>query len=99
MSDRTYPLDIQCAAQAIDTLSLFSASDPAALDLAFRIATWTIGHMQGRAGHFYYRDLGWTKVRTPMLHWGQGTMLKALSHLLERKHLEQGRGRIVPEDE
>ena len=37
--------------------------------------------MQDADGHFYYRDLGWIKNKTPMLHWGQGTMLKALSHL------------------
>ena len=37
--------------------------------------------MQAPDGHFYYRDLGWRKVQTPMLHWGQGTMFKALAHL------------------
>jgi hypothetical protein len=40
--------------------------------------------MQGQDGHFYYRDLGWKKVKTPMLHWGQGTMFKALAHLLNK---------------
>jgi hypothetical protein len=38
--------------------------------------------MQAPDGHFYYRHLGWTKVRTPMLHWGQATMVKALAQLL-----------------
>jgi hypothetical protein len=38
--------------------------------------------MQDPDGHFYYRDLGWIMVKTPMLHWAQGTMFKALSHLL-----------------
>jgi hypothetical protein len=38
--------------------------------------------MQAGDGHFYYRDLGWKKVKTPMLHWGQGTMFKALANLL-----------------
>ena len=40
--------------------------------------------MQAADGHFYYRDLGWRKVKTPMLHWGQGTMFKALAHLLNK---------------
>ena len=40
--------------------------------------------MQAADGHFYYRDLGWKKVKTPMLHWGQGTMFKALAHLLSK---------------
>ena len=79
--DRVLPTDIQCAAQAIDTLSLFSAMDPEALGQAIRVAHWAINNMQAPAGYFYYRDLGWTKIRTPMLHWGQGTMFKALAHL------------------
>ncbi len=40
--------------------------------------------MQAPDGHFYYRDLGWKKVKTPMLHWGQGTMFKALAHILRK---------------
>jgi len=82
--DKTYPIDIQCAAQAIDTLTLFSDSDPEALGLALKVAGWTIDNMQGRKGHFYYRDLGWTKNKTPMFHWGQGTMFKALAHLMTK---------------
>ncbi|MGE0023281.1 MAG: hypothetical protein AB7S70_06590 [Hyphomicrobium sp.] len=82
MHDRLMPIDIQCAAQAIDTLAFFSEADPDALDLATRVARWTITHMQAPDGHFFYRDLGWMKIRTPMLHWGQGTSFKALAHLL-----------------
>jgi hypothetical protein len=84
MHDRALPIDIQCLAQAIDTLSMFSDCDPEALGLAERVAGWTIAHMQATDGHFYYRDLGWTKIRTPMFHWGQGTMFKALAHLALR---------------
>ena len=82
--DRKYPIDIQCAAQAIDTLTFFSDLDPEALGLAQKVAAWTIDHMQDVDGHFYYRDLGWTKSKVPMLHWGQGTMFKALANLLTR---------------
>lgn len=82
--DRAYPIDIQCAAQAIDTLSFFSDEDPEALGIAQRVASWTIENMQANDGHFYYRDLGWAVNKTPMLHWGQGTMFKALAHLLSK---------------
>lgn len=82
--DRIYPTDIQCASQAIDTLTYFSADYPKALSLAQKVANWTIDHMQDADGHFYYRDLGWAMVKTPMFHWGQGTMFKALSHLLSK---------------
>jgi hypothetical protein len=77
------PLDIQCCAQAIDTLAFFSEY-PGSLQLAQRVADWTVAHMQNDDGHFYYRDLGWKLVKTPMFHWGQGTMIKALAHLLYR---------------
>jgi hypothetical protein len=83
--DRTYPVDIQCASQAIDTLAYFAEEDPASLPLGVKVAKWTIANMQDRRGHFYYRKypLGIT-ARTPMLHWGQATMFKALAHLIVR---------------
>lgn len=80
--NKAEPVDIQCAAQAVDTLTYFADTDSDAITLAARVAEWTIANMQAADGHFYYRDLGWTKVKTPMLHWGQGTMFKALAHLL-----------------
>jgi rhamnogalacturonyl hydrolase YesR len=82
--NQVHPIDIQCAAQAIDTLSFFSDEDQEALPLAQKVASWTIDHMQAKDGHFYYRDLGWAVNKTPMLHWGQGTMFKALAHLLSK---------------
>lgn len=90
MHDRLMPIDIQCIAQSIDTLAFFSQSDNAALPLALKAAQWAIDNMQDRDGHFYYRDLGWKKVRTPMFHWGQGTMFKALSHLSQKMHNSAG---------
>lgn len=75
-------VDIQCCSQSIDTLSNFSGIDADALDMAWRTAMWTIEHMQDETGYFYFRDLGWRKVRVPMLHWGQATMFSGLSHLV-----------------
>ncbi len=81
--NRVYPVDIQCASQAIDTLAYFADQDKEALLLAQRVANWTIDNMQDRKGYFYFRQLPGIKSRTPMLHWGQATMYKALAHLLE----------------
>ena len=81
---RTYPIDIQCAAQAIDTLTLLADLDPECLELATRVAAWTIRNMQDGRGYFYYRQYPLLKARTPMLHWGQATMFKALAHLAFR---------------
>ena len=80
--NRTYPIDIQCAAQAIDTFVTFSQYDKKALEMALEVARWTIENMQDSSGYFYYRVLPFMTVRIPMLHWGQATMFKALSSLL-----------------
>lgn len=77
-----YPIDIQCAAQAIDTMTNFSEIDNEALPIALKVAIWTILNMQDEDGHFYYRVYPLIKSKTPMIHWGQATMFKALASLL-----------------
>lgn len=79
--NRTYPVDSQCAAQAIDTLAYFSEEDPSCLDLAVKVARWTIENMQDADGHFYYRQYPLMKAKAPMLHWAQATTYKALAIL------------------
>jgi hypothetical protein len=79
---KTLPLDIQCSSQAIDTLVFFQNRDPESLDLAIKVAQWTIDQMQDRTGYFYYRRYSpWLVNKTPTLHWGQATMLCALAGL------------------
>ena len=79
--DRLWPVDIQCVAQSIDTLTLLRQHDRCALDQAEGVARWAVHRMQDPTGYFYYRDHGWFRSRIPMLHWGQATMFKALTHL------------------
>lgn len=83
--NRRHPVDIQCAAQAIDTFAFFSDHDPEALALGNKVAEWTIRNMQGPSGNFYYRKYPVLTARTPYFHWGQGTMFKALAHLALRQ--------------
>lgn len=80
--DRQYLVDIQCAAQAIDTLSYFADYDMSMLELALKVADWTIQNMQDKRGYFYYRKLRWKKVKIPMVRWGQATMFCSLTHLI-----------------
>jgi len=82
--NRTHPIDIQCASQAIDTLANFSEYDESSLELASKTAKWTIDNMQDEKGFFYYRKYPLIKAKIPMLHWGQATMYKALTHLLSK---------------
>jgi hypothetical protein len=83
-SNSPWPIDIQCASQAIDTLANFSTADRDSLDLAIKVASWTIENMQDASGYFYYRILPYMKIKTPMFHWGQATMYHALAHLLAK---------------
>jgi hypothetical protein len=81
-NNKTLPLDIQCSAQAIDTLVFFQDRDADSLTLASKIANWTICKMQDPSGYFYYRRYTpWLVNKTPTLHWGQATMLCALAGL------------------
>lgn len=78
---RPYPIDMQCAAQSVETLANSASRDPECLQLAKKVAAWTIDNMQDSDGHFYYRQYPMIKAKTPMLHWGQATMFKALACL------------------
>jgi len=80
--NKTMPIDIQCASQAIDTLQYFSDIDKSGIDLATKIANWTIDNMQDDSGYFYFRKYKIGIInKTPTLHWGQATMLCALGGL------------------
>lgn len=80
---KTYPIDIQCAAQSIETLVLLRELDESSLELAQKVAAWTIENMQSPDGHFYFRKYkSGIMNKTPTLHWGQATMLSAIAALL-----------------
>jgi rhamnogalacturonyl hydrolase YesR len=80
--NKTYPVDIQSAAQGIDTFCLLSDEFPTSLNLAANVAQWTISNLLDQSGYFYYRKYPFVISRTPYFHWGQATMFKALAHLL-----------------
>jgi hypothetical protein len=77
-------VDSQCAAQSIESLASLSSEDAECLELAIKVAQWTIENMRSGDGHFYYRIYPLLNAKTPMLHWGQATMYKALALLLEQ---------------
>ena len=89
--NKTRPIDIQCASQAIDTLCLFAGDDPGAGTMALETASWYIHHMQDKDGHFYFRHYA-TGVnnKAAMIHWAQATMYKALAHLAPVEDMKAG---------
>ncbi|MCP4371486.1 MAG: hypothetical protein GY797_25705 [Deltaproteobacteria bacterium] len=80
--NETYPLDIQCASQAIESLAKYSERDQEAIHLALKVANWTIGHMQKKNGAFRFRKGRIFNNGLESIHWGQSTMLSALGCLL-----------------
>lgn len=78
---KTYPIDIQCASQGIQTLVNLREYDQTSIELARKVSIWTIKHMQDPKGYFYFRKYPFFTNKTPMFHWGQSTMLAALAGL------------------
>jgi rhamnogalacturonyl hydrolase YesR len=91
--DRVFPIDSQCASQAIETLANFCEYDEDSLELAQLVANWTIDNMQNKKGYFYYRKypLGIT-AKTPMLHWAQATTYRGLALLLNKLSIKDKKG-------
>jgi hypothetical protein len=86
--DRTYPIDSQCASQAIETLANFADYDPGSLALSLKVAKWTIENLQDQGGYFYFRRYPLIKLQVPMIHWAQATTYRALALLLSKaQHL------------
>jgi hypothetical protein len=77
----TYPIDIQPVAQAIQTFALIPTEYHGDPTWAEEVAAWAIEHMQDPSGYFYFRKYHRMMNKTPMLHWGQATMLAALAAL------------------
>jgi len=82
--NRTYPIDSQCCSQAVETLANFSTYDNSSLELALKVARWTIENMQDADGHFYFMRYPVMTLRVPMIHWAQATSYRALALLMSK---------------
>lgn len=80
--DAIYPIDIHSCAQAIITFSELADFEPKYLNMAEKVAKWTIKNMQDEKGYFYYRIYKRYVDKTPYIRWGQAWMLRALSYLV-----------------
>ena len=84
--DDPYPADAHAAASAIVTLLECRKLDDDAVQLAQKVASWTIQHLRDKRGFFYYQRRRFYTVRKPYMRWSQAWMLYALSRLLEVQH-------------
>jgi hypothetical protein len=81
-SDRLYPIDTHCAAQAILTFLAFADLDASARDSARRTARWAINRLQDPAGWFHYQIQRGYRIRIPYMRWTQAWMQRAFAELL-----------------
>jgi hypothetical protein len=83
-----YPIDGQCAAQAIETLSRAVAREPALAERRSAVFAYTLGHLARDDGAFVLqRRRFWTNP-TPAPRWVQAPILRALS--LWAAHFDEG---------
>jgi hypothetical protein len=81
---RTYPIDSQCAAQAITTLTRAADRDPAALAQARDVASFTLGNLRRPDGAFAFQRGRFWSNRAAHMRWTVAPMFDALS-LLDRR--------------
>jgi hypothetical protein len=94
-ADKTYPIDIQCCAQAIETLAKWADVDPVAADKMWPVGAWTLEHMLKRNGSFRFRINRLSRNELESLHWGESTMLSALGCLLCSERIDATRGEMA----
>ncbi|MBW1672733.1 MAG: delta-aminolevulinic acid dehydratase [Deltaproteobacteria bacterium] len=81
--DKTYPIDIHSAAQAI---VFFSRMGGQYRELADRITHWMITNMQDKKGYFYFQKHRFYTNRIPYMRWSQAWAFHALTeHLLNQQ--------------
>ena len=78
---KTYPIDIHCPAQLPITLSRLGIYDENK-ELATKVLTWAITHMQDKKGYFYYQLKTGINSRISYMRWSNAFMLCALSYTL-----------------
>jgi len=87
-SNKKFPGDCTAASQSILTLTRFGD-----LDLAQKVAEWTIENMQAKDGSFYFRKFKNYTIKTSFMRWSNAWMFAAMAYLfseiksIEVKHL------------
>ena len=76
--DKTYPLDIHSAAQALVFFSRVKGYE----GLRRRIARWMLDNMQDKEGFFYYQKNRFFTNKIPYMRWAQAWTLHALSSFM-----------------
>lgn len=84
-----YPIDAQCAAQAIQTFALASRMDAGYARWAWRVADYALANLRRRDGSFIFQRRRLWRNSTPHVRWCEAPMLGALSCLLSSQRDER----------
>ena len=74
-SNRTYPIDVHAAAEAIS----FFSDEEAYRQLAARVLGWTVANLAAPSGYFYFQKGPRSTNRIPYMRWSQAWMFRALA--------------------
>lgn len=80
-NNKTFPIDIHCPGQLPVTLAR-SGEYESNRELAQKVLSWTINHMQDKEGYFYYQIKSGINSRISYMRWSNAFMLYALSFQL-----------------
>lgn len=81
---RKWPVDIHNQAQAIITFSKLNRYIPGSIEIAEKIAEWTIDNMRNKKrGYFYYQRWPFLVNKISYNRWGQAWMLLGLVNLIQ----------------
>lgn len=91
MNHSVYPLDIHGAAQGIISFVKAADVDSGYLDLAGRIAEWTVQNLyDADRGFFYYQKGRLLTKRYTLMRWCNAWMAKALADLVSARQRSSG---------
>jgi rhamnogalacturonyl hydrolase YesR len=77
--NNTYPIDIHSPAQLVATLYKLERVDEYR-ELVEKVLTWTINHMQGGKGYFFYQKGRFLGSRICYMRWAQAWMFYAFTY-------------------
>ena len=89
-SHKTYPIDSQSVAQAIQTFSIAATEDPSYIEPARRVFDWSLRNMRRPDGLFMFQRRRHWSNRLPHIRWVLAAKLLACTHLWRAERMLAG---------
>jgi hypothetical protein len=86
----TYPIDVQCAAQGIQTFARCSDMKPELEEKAWSIFDYSLRKLRRHDGAFIFQRRRFWRNSTPHVRWAAAPMLLAMTHLFSASNANTG---------